>query len=219
MNPLEELGHKYAVSKMLHDYLKHYWSYLRDKRETVKNVLEMGVETGSSLRMWEEFFPNARIWGIDINPDCKRHEGGRKSIFIGDQGDNLFLAECADRIGEPFDLIVDDGSHQVPHQIGGFATLFPRLTSDGVYVVEDTGGVVGDFELHTVNFCKMLINNVFFWPKDLPGKDWSYLSSFEQYPEATWLDRNIVGVAFFRWIVFIFKGLNPEDNPYLIKAS
>lgn len=45
------------------------------------------------------------------------------------------------------------------------------------------------------------------------GLDTGPVSTFG--PEATWADRNIIGVAFYRWIVFVMRGHNPGDNPYL----
>ena len=33
--------------------------------------------------------------------------------------------------------------------------------------------------------------------------------------EARWIDKNVIGIAFYRWIVFIMRGRNPRDNPFL----
>lgn len=211
-NYLEELGFKYRPTKMAHDYLRHYWSHLRDIRESVTKVCEIGVQSDRSVRMWEEFFPNATIYGVDIDPSCKSFESGRVKIRIGDQSDPRFLSELVGEAGS-FDVIIDDGSHVPAHQITTFNYLFPCLSSHGVYVVEDTGGCVGDEDLSAINALKTLIDNVYYWPKGLPGSQWSTLSSL---PEgASWLDRNVVGVAFYRWIAFVHRGRNAEDNPFL----
>jgi SAM-dependent methyltransferase len=39
--------------------------------------------------------------------------------------------------GQQFDLIIDDGSHQVPHQVAAIEQLGPLLRPGGVFVVED----------------------------------------------------------------------------------
>ncbi len=70
-NLLEKLGEKYLPSKRMHNYLIYYWMHFRDIRLEVKSVLEIGIQTDRSIRMWEEFFPNAIIYGIDIDPKCK----------------------------------------------------------------------------------------------------------------------------------------------------
>lgn len=37
----------------------------------------------------------------------------------------------------PFDVVIDDGSHQAPHIISAFKTLFPCMKKGSLYVVED----------------------------------------------------------------------------------
>jgi len=112
-----------------------------------------------------------------------------------------------------FDIIIDDGSHRVEHQLASFDFLFPTMSDHGIYVVEDTGGCVGDPELATVNSLKTLIDSIMYWPKGFQPEDWLHLPSFPD--EARWIDKNVVGIAFYRWIVFIMRGKNPRDNPFL----
>ncbi|WP_207477496.1 class I SAM-dependent methyltransferase [Arenibaculum pallidiluteum] len=211
-NPLEELGIKHGATKQAHNYLQHYWTHLRDLREEVRSVLEIGVQTGASLRMWEEFFPNALIHGIDIDPDCKRHEKGRVLVHIGDQNDDEFLASVLHR--GPFDLVVDDGSHLPHHQIKAFETFFPQLSQHGIFVMEDTGGVVSDFNNVVINALRNLTDHVNYWPPGFPCAEWPHLASFSG--DVPWITRNVVGVAFYRWLVFVFRGDNPGDNPNLV---
>jgi hypothetical protein len=211
-NELTELGDKHCPTKRYHNYLVYYWLHLRDVREQVRTVIEIGLETDRSVKMWREFFPNATIYGIDINPKCKEFESDRIKVFVGAQQDTKFLAACLETIGAAPDVVIDDGSHLVHHQVATFNYLFPRLSDHGIYVVEDTGGCVEDNRLRTVNRLKTLIDCIFYWPKG-PTAQWSTLS---QFPEsASWLSRNVTGVAFYRWIVFIMRGHNPQDNPYL----
>lgn len=175
--------------------------------------MEIGVQTDHSIRMWEEFFPNATIYGLDIDPKCKQFEGGRRRILIADQSNADFCRQVIRETGRDIDIVIDDGSHRIEHQLKSFSLFFPTLTEHGIYVVEDTGGVVGDQELVTVNAQKELVDNIMYWPKDFNPVDWPYLADFPD--KAKWIDRNIIGVAFYRWIVFVMRGKNPQDNPYL----
>lgn len=211
-NVLTELGEKFRPTKRFHNYLPHYWLHFRDVRESVRSVVEIGVETDRSIRMWEEFFPNATIYGIDINPVCKQYESGRIKIFIGSQADTGFLNDCLRQMERAPDIIIDDGSHRVDHQIITFNHLFSKLSTHGIYAIEDTGGCVNDKRNRTVNRLKTLIDRVFYWPRD-PRTHWTTLDRFPE--SATWLDRNVTGVAFYRWIAFAMRGHNPGDNPYL----
>lgn len=211
-NPLEALGQKHQPSKRLHDYLKHYWMHFRDIRESAKVVLEIGVQTGRSARMWQDFFVNATVHGMDTDPDCRRHESERIRVHIGDQSDVEFLTKLCDQIGDP-DVIIDDGSHIPDHQICSFETLFPRLGERGIYVIEDIGVRPGRSRMRTFDRVKALIDGINYWPPGFPGEKWPELDSF---PEgASFYDRHVVGVAVFRYVAFILKGRNPEDNPYL----
>jgi hypothetical protein len=212
-NPLCELGEVYAPTKRNHNYLPYYWMHFRDVRYKVRTFCEIGVQTDKSLRMWEEFFPNATIYGIDIDPNCRKFEGGRRRIMIGDQSDAEFLADVIRRIGTGLDVVIDDGSHRPAHQVASFDILFPQLSDHGIYAIEDTGGCVGDNGLQTVNAFKRIIDHIMFWPKELDPADWPSLTDFPSY--ASWADRNLIGVAFYRWLVFAFRGLNPGDNKYL----
>lgn len=213
-NLLLELGEKYKPTKRLHNYLPHYWKHFRDIHKKVTRVLEIGVESDKSIRMWEEFFPNATVYGIDINPKCAEFSGGRKKIFIGDQSDETFLQKVLEDAGGYFDIIIDDGSHWSSHQLKSFDILFPYLSSHGVYVIEDTGAVVGDPNLKTINEIKKLVDNIMYFP---PNVDTSTWDQYKTFPEgASWADRHIVGAAFYRWMCFIEKGNNPGDNPYIL---
>ena len=86
--------------------------------------------------MWEEYFPNATIYGIDINPLCKQFESGRVKIFIGDQNDDNFLNGIKSVIGN-IDVLLDDGSHITKHQIKTYDILYPSVVKGGFYIIED----------------------------------------------------------------------------------
>jgi hypothetical protein len=216
-NLLNELGEKYKPTKRLHNYLPHYWKHFRDIHKKVTRVLEIGVESDKSIKMWEEFFPNALVYGIDINPKCADFAGNRRKIFIGDQSDETFLHKVLEDAGGYFDIIIDDGSHWTRHQLKSFDILFPYLSSHGVYVIEDTGAVVGDTKLKTVNAIKQLVDNIMYFP---PGVEFSSWDQYKTFPEnAGWADKNIVGIAFYRWLCFIEKGNNPGDNPYILNDA
>lgn len=111
----------------------HFFSNFRDKKI---NVLEIGVQNGGSLKMWKEYFKNAKIYGLDIDPSCQKFGNKNTRIFIGDQSNLNFLNETAKIIGE-LDIIIDDGSHIMQDQIISLQTLFPYLQEGGIYLIED----------------------------------------------------------------------------------
>lgn len=146
MSLLNELGIKYRTDKGTnskrgvpgegHDYLTTYERYLPIDRHDVRRVLEIGVKKGASIRMWQDYFPGARIYGLDIDERALRVEGPRIKIGLVDQSDSAALEAFAQEFG-PFDLIVDDGSHVWSHQILSLQTLLKHVGPRGCYIVED----------------------------------------------------------------------------------
>lgn len=87
--------------------------------------------------MWKKYFgPHIRIVGIDIKPKCKKYEEDQVSVRIGDQSDPKFLSDLIEEFGQP-DIVLDDGSHQMDHINSTFEYLYPNLSKNGVYMVED----------------------------------------------------------------------------------
>lgn len=130
---LNDLGvlHKTDKSTITHHYLGNYEKHISKWRDEEFTMLEIGVAGGASIKMWRDYFPKAKVYGVDNNPDTP-------ADFIGDHNDKFFMDSVMQRIG-PCRLIVDDGSH-VGHDM---KNLFDRLfvhhvESGGLYVVEDT---------------------------------------------------------------------------------
>lgn len=100
--------------------------------------VEIGVLNGGSLFMWREFLgPNARIIGIDLNPDAKRWENDGFEIYIGSQSDPTFWHNFFSAVG-PVDLVLDDGGHTFEQQIITAESVVPFINDGGLLVVEDT---------------------------------------------------------------------------------
>ena len=138
MSNLDLLAKKYGTDKSsdIHNYCDKYAKYFMFERYSTIKILEIGVLDGNSLKTWKEYFYNADIVGIDINPDCAQYAEEKINIEIGDQTDPVFLKSVIDKYG-PFDLIIDDGSHINDHVVYTFKELFPTLKESGTYVIED----------------------------------------------------------------------------------
>jgi hypothetical protein len=120
---------------------KHYFPvYERHMARYVNRpvtIIEIGCGDGGSLQLWKQYLgPNARIVGIDINPQCKTYEEDQISVRIGGQADEKLLASVLREFGTP-DIVLDDGSHVMKDQIETFRYLYPRTNPHGLYIVED----------------------------------------------------------------------------------
>lgn len=102
-------------------------------RKAVRNILEIGVDKGASLRAWLEIFPKANVIGIDIN-HCDM-SGDRVMCYQCRQDDYDSLMAAAR--WKSFDLIVDDGSHIINDTLASLVALWPYLSTTGYYVIEE----------------------------------------------------------------------------------
>ncbi len=203
---LYKLSLKYSPTKRRHDYLKRYNFHFYPIREKVKKILEIGVDKGESLYMWEEYFPNAEIHGLDINKECEKFNKGRVKIHIGDQSNKNFLNDLGEK-NNFFDIIIDDGSHIHDHIIKSFTSLYPFLKNGGYYVVED---VVNNYD--TTNFFARYAFGINYYPTNKPTVD---EPGYKKFDIKNCEDiKNVVGLNFYRHLIFLKKGFNPEENPF-----
>ncbi len=143
---LAELARQHQTDKVDHGYLSFYDELFGPWRPRPLRLLEIGVGGfehpddpgfgGASLRLWRDYFPQARIVGLDI---LDKHDtaGERITIVQGSQTDPDLLARVARDHG-PFDIVIDDGSHVPAHVRTTFELLQPALAAEAIYVIEDT---------------------------------------------------------------------------------
>lgn len=138
INRLTEIGLSCQTDKaFFHLFTEFYMSYFETflKKDNVC-ILEIGIAKGASLRMLNAFFPNAKIYAIDISKESVRLELGKNvHTHLCCQIDFQKINELFG--GMKFDIIIDDGSHLTSHQQKSLGFLFPFLKKGGVYVCED----------------------------------------------------------------------------------
>ncbi len=157
-----KIAYKYGTDKcpqIKHSYTPFYYKLLKDRRESIKKVLELGVgyyrgmgqnETtydpglkrqyhrGASLYMWRDFFPNAQIYGADIRPETLFSDE-RIKTYLCDERKKEDLMRLIENTGSDIDVVIDDASHHVDDQIFLATTILPLLKKDVVYIIEDVG--------------------------------------------------------------------------------
>lgn len=142
MDKLSELGLKYGTDKIgKHNYLPVYYDLFHNqsKRRKVKKVLEIGVAEGAGLFMFRDFFPNATIYGAEI--DQKRVDAlqgkERIEVYKCDQTNPEDLVNLFVKIRLDIDLVIDDGSHKPQDQVYTCLSVLPSLDKGAIYVIED----------------------------------------------------------------------------------
>jgi hypothetical protein len=125
-----------VLDKWVH-YFPIYSRHFAPFRGRPVRILEIGIYRGGSLDMWQWYFGSqVTLVGVDIDEDARAASDPRHVVEIGDQTDPDFLRRVAEQHG-PFDIIIDDGGHEMQQQIVTAETLFPLLADGGVLLVED----------------------------------------------------------------------------------
>jgi hypothetical protein len=141
MNALETVYKKYSYpggwgdKGTAHNYLPTYQKYMAQTRDIT--LLEIGVMRGHSIKMWNEYFTDSRIIGIDISlsnvefPDLL-------NVYVCDGTKTESVDAMFPNV--TFDYVVDDGSHMVEDQLASLDVFLPRMNKGGVYFIEDIAG-------------------------------------------------------------------------------
>ena len=153
MKTLSEIIDIHGSDKNLSNYTSKYEEIFEPIRNEKICLLEIGIGTikpgvqssmeatriknykpGASLRSWKEYFPNAMIYGGDIQDDTQFEDERIKTFLF----DSTNIDECNNSLKNlKFKIIIDDGLHTSDAQIKTFDNLFSRVEIGGFYIIED----------------------------------------------------------------------------------
>ena len=152
---LDEIAIKYGTDKATqhpikgHAYAPHYATFFDPIREKPIKLLEIGVGGGESIMTWLEYFPNARVFGVDIVQGTNDwntvglNTNPRYTFTCGSQSDPTFWECFKADYGLDWDVIIDDGGHCSDQVITSFNGMWKSVKSGGLYCVEDLGVAYG----------------------------------------------------------------------------
>ena len=152
-----------------HCYTEFYGPLFDNIKSKEINMLEIGVNWGGSLLMWDDFLNIKNLHGIDINlnkiyPEVAEEIRQRSNIklFEGDAYNVSFIDKNIRKIS--YDIILDDGSHLYEHQVKFFNNYVKFLSPGGFLLCEDFStveqarAVIEDCELN-INRMSLIIRN------------------------------------------------------------
>ena len=128
----------------VHSYLDLYHTLVCSKKETAKNILEVGIYRGGSIKLWHDFFDNAMIYGLDRddidNPHMTNEIKNKERIYlftsIDAYNENYFNSNFLSKKIR-FDVLLDDGPHTL-ESMKKFINLYSQvMTDDGILIIED----------------------------------------------------------------------------------
>jgi mannosyltransferase OCH1-like enzyme len=91
---------------------------------------------GASVKAWRDFFTHANIFAVDIDESVLFSEDRIKTFKV-DQSSHKSINEFINNVNVKFDVIIDDGSHFIDHQIISAYELSQHLNEGGIYIIED----------------------------------------------------------------------------------
>lgn len=107
-------------------YLRLYEDWFAPYRHEPITLMELGVHTGESMRMWRRWFTQARIVGVDHVAQTDPIDG--VELVIAQQDDPGLIRY------QP-DIVIDDASHIWGLTTSSLELLWP--VTRAMYVVED----------------------------------------------------------------------------------
>ena len=120
-----------------HSYIENFYEKeFEPYKESKIDLLEIGIETGGSLKLWKEYFLNSKsIVGVDISnekidPRYRNIDG--VTMYFDDAYDKKFSKKF-----EQFDIIIDDGPHTLGSQLKSIELYLPKLKKNGLFIIED----------------------------------------------------------------------------------
>lgn len=171
-----------------HSYTDYYARLFAHCRSHIKYVVECGIGTsnpkithnmgpkakpGASLRVWRDYFPNALVFGGDIDPDVLFSEARIRTYFL-DQSCPNAIAKFWERTtleDAMVDVMIDDGWHDIKGGIPLFENSFSKIAPGGIYIIEDIHPkdyknyvkyfAASDYNYEFINFHR--VNNPLAW--------------------------------------------------------
>jgi len=150
-----------------HTYGTFYEFLFGHRRNSIRSVFECGIGSanteiesnmgqdgrpGASLRLWREYFPNSEIVAVDIDVKALINEARIKSFQLDQTDGESVTAFWQLHPNLFFDLMIDDGLHNVHAGMTLLTNSFNRLKSEGYYVIEDVS--VNDLEAFSQELTK-----------------------------------------------------------------
>jgi hypothetical protein len=135
-----------------HTYTPFYQSLFLERRGAITNFFELGLGTnnedtpsnmgshgrpGASLRAWREYFPNALIYGADVDKRVLFSEE-RIETFLVDQRVPASFEPLWEHLADiELDVFLDDGLHTYEAARTTLTQSIGKVRSGGYYIIED----------------------------------------------------------------------------------
>ena len=203
-----------CIDKWVH-YFPIYEKWFSPYRGKEIVFVEIGVQNGGSAQMWKHYFgKDAKIIGVDIDPNCKQLEEEQITVEIGSQEDVNFWAAFKEKYPR-VDILLDDGGHTMNQQITTFREMFPHIREGGLYMCEDCLTSYIDNELWPGGGIKREGTFIEFMKNIIDEINFLYTSGNLQ---PTYNTLNLGGLHFYDSVVVAEKR-KPPFSPFALRIG
>lgn len=195
-----------------HNYSPFYEKYLKKyKKNKNLNILEIGSLHGSSAAAIYFYFLKPKIVCADASPFFIRYfSKNLRPIYIDTQSEKV-IKKFSQYLNLKFDIIIDDGSHNIKDQMISLKCLFPYLKKSGTYIIEDLTQFKivpnlnpDDKKKTTIDFLQSI------------KKKKNFFSSYFTKKEFFFLKKNVKNISFEKGN-YVEKGVNISDIVFIQK--
>jgi hypothetical protein len=168
---------------VLHGYTPFYDREFSKLRDEPIRLLEIGLNVGASIKLWLQYFSQAKVIGLDIvdfkfAPQIEQFivENGllnRFEFFKGSAFSPYDLQRFVEAYPDLFDIIIDDGAHSSGTIVMSFNYLWGHVKPGGYYCIEDFRECVNNPESHTpgypdqIQFAESLLGKILLGERDV----------------------------------------------------
>jgi hypothetical protein len=150
--PLCRLAFSYGTDKSVYNIMTHrhpytpiYHMFFNKYRNKQVKIGEIGILNGASMNMWNDYFyfPTKTIHGFDIDPTSleKIKDIPNCKGFLVDSGNSsglkLALKNGCLEDKELYDILIEDASHRLEHQLIFLRDAIHFVKPGGMLVIED----------------------------------------------------------------------------------
>lgn len=148
-----------------HSYITEVYDKVFANLPRNTNVLEIGVYTGNSVKLWADFFDEGYVYGIDnMDTWLQKPLIDKNYMILIQEAYNQEAVNYFKDKNISFDVIIEDGLHSFDTQMYALENYFPLLNEGGMMIVEDIQDIsYANHMLATFENCELLdlrhINN------------------------------------------------------------
>ena len=194
-----------------HGYSKFYKKKLEYLKNQKINILEIGSYAGASAAAFVKYLPESNIFCFDINISNFEYKSKKIHVFGIDINNRKKTIKTIDKIADrfkikAFDIIIDDGSHNLSDILFALKFFFKYLKNKGLYIIEDFKHP--NYYPYNRNINHILVDELF---KNLEKKNTFNSNMFTKNEQINFMDMIDK--------IEIYKGnLNDSDISFITKS-